>query len=205
MSRTTVPLGTVLFKVVNGGKVAHTFAIAGKRTHLLAPGKSASLTIVFGKAGSYLYSSSVHIHGLYGVLNVVGTATRPSTSTTAATTPQAPSGPQPAAAVPQFPCASPSGSTIKVQIFDFGFMLSQTTVPCGTVTFQITNTGAIQHTFDVQSTQPNGVAAFNGGKILSGGESETQTITFTKSGAFQYQCDQHWIQGQMVGTLSVTQ
>jgi plastocyanin len=78
-------------------------------------------------------------------------------------------------------------------------------VPCGTVTFQIVNTGAILHNFDVQSPTASGIAALNGGINLVGGESQTQTVNYTRSGTYQYQCDLHWIQGQMIGTLTVTQ
>ena len=72
------------------------------------------------------------------------------------------------------------------------------------MTFQITNTGAIFHSFDVQSIEPERRGWLQRGRILLGGESETQTITFTKTGAFMYQCDQHYSSG-MVGTLTVTQ
>ena len=215
LSRISVPLGIVVFKVVNGGKVAHNFAIAGKRTPLLAPGKSASLTVVFSNTGRYPYSSSVRgqlARGMKGVFGVVAgssaTTATASIATTASTAPTAttavPSGPPPAAKAPYVPCANPTSSTIQVKIFDYGFTLSQNTVPCGTVTFQITNTGTIFHTFDMQSTLPCCVAAFNGGNILLGGESTTESITFTDSGVFQYECDQHWAAG-MVGALTVTQ
>ena len=103
------------------------------------------------------------------------------------------------------PCASPQATTVKVAIFDFGFTLSQTTVPCGTVTFQITNTGAIFHNFDVQAPTASGIAAFAGGKILAGTESDTEVVTYARAGTYAYQCDLHWIQGQMIGVLTVTQ
>ena len=90
-------------------------------------------------------------------------------------------------------------------IFDFGFTLSQTTVPCGSVTFLVTNTGAVTHNFDVEVPAQNGVAAFGGGLNLLGGESQTQTVSYTRTGTFRYQCDLHWIQGQMIGSLTVTQ
>src|SRR5947207_65578 len=55
----TVARGTVVFKVVNRGKLRHNFAIAGKKTPVLAPGKSAAITVVFKKAGTVTYSSTV--------------------------------------------------------------------------------------------------------------------------------------------------
>src|SRR5579862_170298 len=45
LSRATVPVGTVVFDVVNRGRRAHAFSIAGKKTPLLAPGRSATLTV----------------------------------------------------------------------------------------------------------------------------------------------------------------
>ena len=41
LSKTSAPKGTVNFKVTNKGKVDHDFKINGKKTKLLAPGKSA--------------------------------------------------------------------------------------------------------------------------------------------------------------------
>jgi plastocyanin len=192
LSRTTVPIGTVVFTVVNRGRLAHVFAIAGKRTASIPPGKSASLTLLFAKAKTY--------HGGFGTLAVLAPAAStgrspPTISTTAGTQP---------AAVVRESCANPTASTVKVAIFDFGFTLSQSSVPCGSVTFQITNTGAIQHNFDVQIPF-NGIAAFSGGLNLLGGESATETLSYTKTGPYAYQCDLHWVQGQMLGTLTVTQ
>ena len=46
LSRRTVPTGTVIFTVVNRGKIAHDFRIAGKKTRILAPGKSQVLRVV---------------------------------------------------------------------------------------------------------------------------------------------------------------
>src|SRR6476619_1616251 len=47
LSKTSAPKGTVNFKVTNKGKVDHDFKINGKKTKLLAPGKSATLTVKF--------------------------------------------------------------------------------------------------------------------------------------------------------------
>ena len=50
LSKGTVPAGsTVAFKVVNKGKIGHDFKIAGKKTKLLAPGKSQTITVKFSK------------------------------------------------------------------------------------------------------------------------------------------------------------
>ena len=52
LSKKTVPRGTVAFKVTNKGSLPHDFKIAGKKTRLLAPGKSQTLSMIFRKAGA---------------------------------------------------------------------------------------------------------------------------------------------------------
>jgi len=74
LSTTTVKHGTVTFAVKNTGVgLSHDFKINGKKTPLLAPGKSATLTVTFAKAGSYPYSCTVPGHaaaGMKGTLKV---------------------------------------------------------------------------------------------------------------------------------------
>lgn len=65
--------GTVVFRVVNHGKLAHDFKIAGRKTPIIKPGKSAVLRVVFRKAGRYPYLCTVPGHaaaGMKGVLRV---------------------------------------------------------------------------------------------------------------------------------------
>lgn len=73
MSKQSVHRGTVVFRVVNHGKVAHDFKIAGRKTPVIKPGKSALLRVVFRKAGRYPYLCTVPGHaaaGMKGVLKV---------------------------------------------------------------------------------------------------------------------------------------
>jgi uncharacterized cupredoxin-like copper-binding protein len=72
LSKLTVPHGSVTFTVVNKGKVAHDFKIAGKKTALIKPGKSAKLIVTL-KAGKYPYLCTVPGHaaaGMKGTLRV---------------------------------------------------------------------------------------------------------------------------------------
>jgi uncharacterized cupredoxin-like copper-binding protein len=72
LSKTSVPHGSVTFTLVNRGKLPHDFKIAGKRTALVKPGKSAKLTVTL-KAGKAAYLCTVQGHaaaGMKGTLTV---------------------------------------------------------------------------------------------------------------------------------------
>jgi uncharacterized cupredoxin-like copper-binding protein len=66
LSKASVPHGSVTFTVVNKGKVAHDFKIAGKKTPLIKPGKSAKLTVTL-KAGKSAYLCTVPGHAAAGM------------------------------------------------------------------------------------------------------------------------------------------
>ncbi len=59
LSTKTAAVGKVTFSVKNSGKHDHSFQIAGKKTAVLKPGKSAKLAVTFSKAGSFTYTSTV--------------------------------------------------------------------------------------------------------------------------------------------------
>ena len=71
LSRRTVRVGTVIFKVVNKGKLSHDFKIAGKKTPLIKPGKHAALKVVFKKKGNYAYVCTVPGHAAAGMKGVL--------------------------------------------------------------------------------------------------------------------------------------
>ena len=73
LAKKTVLKGTVFFKVTNKGVIKHDFKIAGKKTPVLATGKTATLKVVFKKAGKYAYLCTLPGHaagGMKGVLVV---------------------------------------------------------------------------------------------------------------------------------------
>lgn len=72
LSRLSVPHGSVIFTVLNKGKLSHDFKIASKKTLLIKPGHSAKLTVTL-KAGKSAYLCTVAGHaaaGMKGTLTV---------------------------------------------------------------------------------------------------------------------------------------
>ncbi len=64
--------GTVTFRVTNRGTLKHNFKIAGKRTRLISPDRSATLKVTL-KKGRYRYLCTVPGHadaGMKGTLTV---------------------------------------------------------------------------------------------------------------------------------------
>jgi uncharacterized cupredoxin-like copper-binding protein len=66
LSKKTVPHGTVTFKLVNKGKVAHDFKISGKKSKLVQPGKAGKLIATL-KKGKLAYSCTVPGHATLGM------------------------------------------------------------------------------------------------------------------------------------------
>jgi len=70
LSAKTAKAGAATFKVTNRGKVAHDFKIAGKKTPLLQPGKSATLKVRL-KKGNNAYLCTVPGHAAAGMKGIV--------------------------------------------------------------------------------------------------------------------------------------
>ena len=66
LSKKAFPKGSVTFKLVNKGKVDHDFKIAGKKSKLIKPGKSGSLTVTLTK-GTKAYICTVAGHAAAGM------------------------------------------------------------------------------------------------------------------------------------------
>ena len=166
LSRKTAPVGTVVFKVVNKGKIAHDFKINGKKTPLLKPGKSATLKVVFKKKGRFAYLCTVPGHAQLGMKGVFGVGTTAPPTTTKSTTTTASPGP---------------GGTVQVSMFEYGFTLSPSKIPSGNVTFVMNNTGTVTHNFDVEGVKS--------GAFVDPGKSATMTVNLRTGRAYSYQCD----------------
>ena len=68
LSKTRIPAtGTVIFTVINRGKIAHDFRIAGKKTPNILPGKRATLRVVIKKKGRYAYLCTLLGHARAGM------------------------------------------------------------------------------------------------------------------------------------------
>jgi uncharacterized cupredoxin-like copper-binding protein len=72
LSKKSVLHGKVKFVITNPSPAVHDFSIAGKKSKMIPPGKSTTLTVVL-KKGSYPYKCTVDSHaklGMKGVLKV---------------------------------------------------------------------------------------------------------------------------------------
>ena len=188
LSRKTVPVGsTVVFKVVNRGKIGHDFKIAGKKTKLLAPGKSTTLTVKFAKKGRFAYLCTVPGHARLGMKGVFGVGVAAGTTTTAGTTTGTPT---------TTASVGNAQTTVTVNMVEYSFELSQTTVPSGKVTFVIKNSGAEVHNFDLNGQ--------HSGALLSPGATETWTVSLP-AGQYLYTCDVPFhVDRGMTGVFTVT-
>ena len=199
LSKTKVPVGTVVFTVVNKGKISHDFKIAGKKTKKLAPGQKTTLKIKFGKKGKFPFVCTIFGHagaGMKGTLGVGVTPPRTTTSTATSTTTSTSTSTTTATTSTTTTTVTGPATTINVGMFEYRFELSQSSVPSGQVTFVITNKGAEVHNFSI-----NGVKA---GAIISPGQTETWTVGLA-AGGYTYVCDVpfHADRG-MTGALTVT-
>jgi plastocyanin len=92
---------------------------------------------------------------------------------------------------------------------EFGYKLSTKTVAHGTVTFTVTNAGAIPHTFKLCSAQAKtataNTCAGHGTANISPGAKATLKVTIAKAGTYEYLCTiAGHAAGGMKGILKVT-
>jgi uncharacterized cupredoxin-like copper-binding protein len=188
LSKRSVPVGTtVIFKVVNKGKITHNFAIGGKITKNLNPGQTTRLTVKFAKKGLVTYRCTIFGHaaaGMKGKFAVGGAAPPPPPTTTTTTTPTTTG------------TVGTGKTTVTVNMVEYAFQLSQTAVPSGQVTFVIHNSGVAVHNFDIEGVKV--------GALLAPGTSETWTVALAP-GTYIYQCDVPFhAQRGMIANLTVT-
>jgi nitrite reductase (NO-forming) len=192
-SKRSIPApGTVIFTVVNKGKISHNFRIGTKTTPNLLPGKSATITVKFTKKGHYAYLCTIPGHAAAGMKGVFAVATKavapPPSSTPSTTTQQTTT----TSTVP----VGTAQTTVTVNMVEYAFQLSQSSIPSGQVTFVINNKGNEVHNFAILGNKA--------GAQIAPGTSETWTVALPP-GTYNYQCDVpfHAERG-MTGQFTVT-
>jgi uncharacterized cupredoxin-like copper-binding protein len=169
LSEKTVMVGTVKFTVANKSTTARKFSIAGKTTPAIAPGKTATLRVKFTSKGSYAHVSSGRGRTVKGALVVVsptpqGTAIQSGSSASSSST------------AGLNVCMHPVSTTVHVLMTDGHFEFSQTTIPCGSVTFVMTNAGTLEHIISLGGGAKPG---------LNPGQTGSMTVNLTPG-------DQYW-------------
>jgi uncharacterized cupredoxin-like copper-binding protein len=193
LSRRSVPVGsTVIFTVTNVGKISHDFKINGKKTPTLNPGKKTTLKVVFKKKGKISYLCTLPGHASAGMKGVFAVGVAPPKPTTATTTTPTTTTTTPTVTGP----IGNGNTTVRVDMFEYRFDLSQSTIPSGQVTFVITNRGGEVHNF--------AIAGSRSGALLAPGASETWTVGLP-AGSYNYVCEVPFhVERGMVGTFTVT-
>lgn len=192
-SRRSAPTGTVIFTVINKGKISHDFKINGKKTKTLSPGKTQILKVTFGKKGQYAFVCTLFGHAGAGMKGKYAIGTTPVATTTVKTT----------TTVTTTTAPTPTGTlgnastTVQVGMFEYGYNLSQASVPSGQVTFVIRNNGSEVHNFSLSGVK--------NGTVIGPGQTETYTVSLPPS-RYNYVCDVPFhIDRGMIGSLAVTQ
>src|SRR4029077_14253864 len=128
----------------------------------LLPGKSQLLTVKFTKKGTFAYLCTVSGHARLRMQGKLG-----------ARVPTTPPPPQPKTTGTTTGGTTTTGNvgnantTVTVNMVEYAFQISQTSIPSGKVTFVIKNSGADVHNFDLNVVKS--------GAILAPGATETWT------------------------------
>ncbi len=71
LSKRTVAMGPLTFKVTNRGAIAHDFKLGGKTTAKLVKGRTATLRVTIAKPGRYAYLCTLPGHAAAGMKGVL--------------------------------------------------------------------------------------------------------------------------------------
>jgi hypothetical protein len=156
----SVVAGKVVFKVRNTTGVPRDFEIGGKKTAAIAPGSAATLTAALA-ARPYRYVSVGRPPAarLSGLLGVLP------------------------------PCTRPAKTSVTATITLNQISLSRTAVPCGTVSFAITNSDT-QDYHDLNFALSTLVGGNVLGRRLAPGQSTTMVVKFPYKGRVYYFCQE---------------
>jgi hypothetical protein len=183
LSPAAVTRGKVVLRIADVGRLAHALTIGGKSTPMLHHGATTFLTVSFAKAGSYKAVVRSGAGTAFSATLAVSAAAQTilPTVTTSPSKPSTTTAPAPNAA-----CVQPTATTVTVTIVPPKFNFSQTTLPCGTVTFVVTNTGQLTHS--LQITAPVGAPTIPANPPIQPGQTQTFTATMTAKGIYAWQC-----------------
>ena len=161
LAPSSVTAGSVVFRVVNKGRTPRDFEVAGRRTPSVAPGKSASLKVELAKRPyRYVSRGAGQAAPLTGFVGVLA------------------------------PCTHPTASTVNVTMTLGQISLSHTTLPCGSVTFLVTNgqTAGDNHQFSlaISTLVSGGVFA----PRLRPGQTARMTVNLSYKGKVYYFCQE---------------
>jgi hypothetical protein len=158
LSPMAVPTGTVDFKIVNRSRLRRDFEVAGRKTPPIPAGKTATLNVRLRTQGPRTFASTTRSRPsrLTGVLDVFE------------------------------PCTNPVATTVTVKMAQDmgGITVSQATIPCGTVTFVVTNAGTVTDSLQIFTEVP---ALAESTPELQAGRTATLTIRFVEKGVVFYQ------------------
>jgi hypothetical protein len=189
VSRSTVATGTTVLTVLNRSSGSRRVRVAGAVTRLMKPGTRATLRVTFTAGGRYAVVASGGKKPLTATLRAVVSVP---TGTLAPPPP-----PPPASSQAGSSCAKPVATTVAVALGDGQFTFSPSVVPCGTITFVLTNVGTVNHSLYLESA-----GAQSGG--LAPGQSEKLTVNLSPGGIPYLDGVYEVDLGGAVGTLPVS-
>jgi plastocyanin len=164
LSQTQVPVGRVVFTVINDGDETHDFQIAGSKTPILSRGQQATLTVNFTQPGSLNYICTVGEHAINGMTGFLAVVGEPGTT-------------------PPPPAPRPT-ATYNVNLSEFKIVIRNTrgrkvtAIRRGTIRFRVRNIGRIGHNFVINRRQT---------PVLRRNGRATLTVTLRK-GRYRYIC-----------------
>jgi hypothetical protein len=154
----TVPEGKISFKLVNKTRSWRTFSIVGKTTPQIRPGKSKTLTVTLPTRDQYYYTVGAENQELSvnGVVLAVDA------------------------------CRAPRSSTVAVKMVLGPLVATPSHVPCGKVTFVITNTENGNESF--RASLPNTTEPAPGGTTgeIAGKKTLRITVRFPFKGRVSF-------------------
>jgi hypothetical protein len=156
----SVLAGSVVFKIANKAGKARDFSIGGRKTAAIPPGSRGTLKVRFSaRPYRYVSASTAATPRFTGLLGVLP------------------------------PCTSPQTTTVTVSITLNQISLSQAAVPCGTVTFAVTNTDT-QDIHDLNFAFATLASGNVLGPRLQPGQSASMVVRFPYKGKVYYFCQE---------------